>query len=430
MRHLQSSTSSYLFCQGKPPPIFISELRSCDCAFRCIIYPGEHTATSTAQCRVGGARNEKMSGNGDPSLPNWKPAWNSSPPPLTQEERELIEFRKRVIERAYTGEAPPWPIQHQYGPALAGVYWQQVTEENCPSVRVLSIFDFTFAAGVDVANSSTAPGKLWDATIEYIQSMCGCVALKWASRECDSCVLILWEDPLSWKSFQESLGFVRLAPLAARQIEQRAVMVGDLATLGSSEADTLWRIETNIEADLNPQARIQFEAHVGAVVDRIAPGSRQPFASGWIEHTASASYYATEEDNAKVKTQCTYIMLFGSGDNEGCDSMIAELVENMSQIPLLTDVKKECVVKPIMAYHDSPEPPPPQSAAAIRPQAITLAEVLTCPMRRSALNVQLQDLEQAHVPDYSCSLISPREFGQGYLYRRDCSIYIRDFGCW
>lgn len=323
---------------------------------------------------------------------------------------------------------PPWLIRLGYGPALAGVYWQAMTAENCPGGHVLSLLDFTFLAGVDVSDLSTAAGTLFEASIENVRAIPGCVDLKVASQERQVCVLILWEGALSWKSFHESIGFVRMARLVARDIINRSVMVLGVPGFLSRKTKSLWCIETTFEVDLDSDTRLRFESQVSAIVNHLWGGTWEAFTSGWIEHNVSGSIYATEESNAQMWAQCTHIMIYESDGDGSHDQKVSGLVERISRIPMLPDINKKCILRPTMAYHDIPKPPLPESEPMTRPQARTLAGALQSPIRRGALNVKLGDLEAGHAPSYSCLPIGPRPVVQGCLYRPSFPLRFIPFG--
>lgn len=347
---------------------------------------------------------------------------------------EICERYRQALDQCLLGSKqttplpalPALPTRHFYGPAVTGIYWLRLTAENCPRGRVLSLFDFTFVVGVDVSDSSSAPGKLWGASIEVVRAMPGCVDVKVASRDSHACALILWESAWSWRSFHESLGLVRMVPLLAEKMTNRSVLIHDGSGPSSERQGGLSRIETTFEKDLDSATRSAFEKQVSGIINQLWGGTCEALTTGWIEHDAAVADFATEQDNAQVRNQCTHIMLYEDKGNQ--ENRISTLVESVAQLAMSPDVKRKNTLWPTMTYHDTSGPASSESELMARPDAHNLAEALRFPIWRGKREVKLDDLEQADVRCHFCWPVPPRTVCQGLLYLPDCPVHFIRFG--
>ncbi|KAJ2978442.1 hypothetical protein NQ176_g3812 [Zarea fungicola] len=221
------------------------------------------------------------------------------------EERRKWERELDVImqqwERSWN---MPWTVKPKYGPAVAGLYWTKINAERFPAGQILSVVNLTFLSGVDVSDTSSAPGQLWEASLQYIASIPGCTYLKSASQEQEAVAVILWENCLSWKSFQQSTGFVRMAPILTQKMMNRSLRLPATVILGTKKY--LQCIETTFEADLDSNARSRFEHQFLSIIEPYVT-KHSLLASGWFENNASMS------DNSLatwVDSGCAYLTLY------------------------------------------------------------------------------------------------------------------------
>lgn len=310
----------------------------------------------------------------------------------------------------------------QYRPALNNVRWNKITAENCPDRRVLSVLDLDLSEDVDVSDSAIAPGKLFTASMEYVATIPGCVDMKWARKKQNVCVLILWDSPLSWRSFQGSVGFTRMAPLVTQNIANRSIMLPQVhGSAPNKAAIFLWRMEITFQADLDSNAGSQFESQVSAIMGGVGTGACREFASGWIEHTVPFSRLPIAEETIPARTECTYLILLESAEDEDVERHISELRERLGQVPVSPDVKKTFSISPRMTYQDNHEPTS-LAPASVPSQVDTLAGALQHGIRRSALN-EKTEVVTAHLTEYKCYPTDPCTVSQAQLYMRSSAYY-------
>ncbi|ATY62561.1 antibiotic biosynthesis monooxygenase domain-containing [Cordyceps militaris] len=294
--------------------------------------------------------------------------------------------------------------------------------ENCPDGRVLSVLNLELSEGVDVSDGATAPGKLFKASMEYVGTIPGCFDVKWARERRNVCVLILWDNPLSWRSFQESVGFTRLAPLVTHNIANRSMMLPRVQGSVPKKAERfLGRMEITLQADLDSNARLQFECQVSAIMGDVGTGACRELASGWIEHNAPVSRLIVDQENIPARTECIYLILYESAEDDDIERNSPELRERLGQVPVSTNVKKKFSISPRMIYQDNHEPPSLEPAP-LQPQVGTLAGALQRGIRRSALNENM-DVATAHLTEYKCYPTDPMAVSQAQLYMRHNAHY-------
>lgn len=284
-----------------------------------------------------------------------------------------------------------WPpggiqIQHRYGPAIDGVYWQRSSADNLPATPVMSIVELVVQSPVEISDWSSAPGKLWEMTLQYLWSIPGCSDIKWGFEKENSTavvVLIMWETGMAWKSFQGSIGFVPMTPLLANRMRSRCIKLSTTASLASQGQTILHRFESTFDTDLDTASRQHFETECTAATAALGLSNYLSRNCGWIEHDASASVYATADDNAKVRTQCTHIALleFDKADSEALKT--TKLVTKLAQIAASPTKKPNVTLKIAETQPDN------QRAAkrSVTPMSVanltTLADALRCEINRS-----------------------------------------------
>ncbi|OAQ97396.1 hypothetical protein LLEC1_05660 [Akanthomyces lecanii] len=305
----------------------------------------------------------------------------------------------------------------EYFPALNNVCWHKITAENCPDGHVLSVLDFMLPEDMDVSDGATAPGKLFKASMEYVSTITGCVEILCARERQNVCVLILWDSPLSWRSFQESVGFTRMAPLVTHNITSRSMILPRVQRpVPDKAARFLWRIEVIFQADLDSNARLHFESQVSASVNDVGTGACRELASGWIEHDVAVSRLTMDKAGMSARAECTYLMLYESAEAGAIEHNIMELREKLGQIPISSDVRKKLSLSPRMTYHDSHEPSSLEPAPS-QSQAGTLAGAVQRGIRRSALNEKMP-VNSTHLTEYRCYPTDSYTVIQGQLYMR------------
>lgn len=299
--------------------------------------------------------------------------------------------------------------------ALRDLCCNKITAENCPNGRVLSVLNLEFAEHVDVSDGTTAPGKLFKASMEYICTIAGFIDMKWAREGQNVCVLVLWDSPLSWRSFQESVGFTRMAPLVTRHIVNRSVLLPQAqVSAADKKARFLWPMEIIFQADLDSHARSQFEGQVSAILGDVGKDACHGLVSGWIEHDFPASRLPIQEADLPIRTECIYIIFYESTEDDNVEiSKLRELLDHVSASP---DVKKKCNIGPRMAFQDIHEQSPVEPAP-VQPQVGTLAGALQRGIRRSAVNEKME-VASAHLAEYRCYPSDPHTVSQVGLYKR------------
>ncbi|KAJ2979403.1 hypothetical protein NQ176_g3273 [Zarea fungicola] len=357
-----------------------------------------------------------------------------------------VEAQRRVLARISARKDAAFEVQRrfeaeaaarrdamksspQYGPALNNVRSDRITTENCPDGPVLNLLSFELSEGVDLSDGATAPGKLFKAAMEYVRTIPGSVEIKLARETQNFCILSLWDSPLSWSSFQKSVGFTRIAPLVTHDIANRSMMLPRLQRSFSSKAARfLWRIEIIFQADLDSNARSRFESQVSAVVGGFSTGACREFASGWIEHNVPYTRFPISEEDIPARTECTYLILYESAEDNDAERDISELRQRIGLVTLSPGVEKKFSISPQMTYQDTHEPPslksepPSLDSVPVQSQAGTLAGALQRGIRRSTRNEQME-VVTAQLTEYKCYPTDPYTLSQAqHLYMRS-SIY-------
>lgn len=89
---------------------------------------------------------------------------------------------------------------------------KEALADHLPADPVLSILQFTYHPGVNVAEPSQRAHALWQKSLEFVSTVPGFQGMYWAPVDHTSphqqiIVLIQWDSGHSWKRFQSSLGF-------------------------------------------------------------------------------------------------------------------------------------------------------------------------------------------------------------------------------
>lgn len=285
-----------------------------------------------------------------------------------------------------------WPpqgiqIQHRYGPAIDGVYWQRSSADMLPSTPVMSIVELVVLSEADLSDSSSAPGKLWEMTLQYLWSIPGCSDIKWGFEKENSAaavVFIIWETGMAWKSFQESLGFVPITPLLANKMRSRCMKTSATASIASQGQTILYLFESTFDTDLDTASRQHFETECTTATAALGLSNYLSRNLGWIEHDASSSVYATVDDNTKVRTQCTHIALleFDNADTEALKT--TKLVTKLAQIAASPTKKPNVTLKIAETHPDNQRVAAKRSVAPMSSANLTtLADALRCEISRS-----------------------------------------------
>lgn len=340
------------------------------------------------------------------------------------EERRKWERELDVImqqwERSWN---MPWTVKPKYGPAVAGLYWTKINAERFPAGQILSVVNLTFLSGVDVSDTSSAPGQLWEASLQYIASIPGCTYLKSASQEQEAVAVILWENCLSWKSFQQSTGFVRMAPILTQKMMNRSLRLPATVILGTKKY--LQCIETTFEADLDSNARSRFEHQFLSIIEPYVT-KHSLLASGWFEN--NASMYVKQKQDTRDCTHCTHIALFEFDDRGDHYTELSELATRLSQVSVLPHTAMKSSLSSALTYMDNPRPPSIISELTSSAQFSTLAGILQFPIRRHFSEEASTGLEWEKLPGVDCIPRPPFPLSQGSLYAFEGNLPLSSFG--
>lgn len=310
-------------------------------------------------------------------------------------------------------------IQHRYGPAIDGVYWQRSSANSLPATPVMSIVELVVQSTASISDWSSAPGKLWEMTLQYLWSIPGCSDIKWGFEKENptaAVVLIMWETGMTWKSFQESLGFVPITPLLANKMRSRCIKLSKTARLASQGQIILHRFESTFDTDLDTASRQHFETECTTATAALGLSTYLSRNCGWIEHEASASVYATADVNAKVRTQCTHIALleFDKADTEALRT--TKLATKLAQIAASPTKKPNVTLKIAETQPDD------QSVAAKRsvaPMSVanltTLADALRCNINRNFTEAVAHNTMSSVYKGVRCTPHVPFSHTQGNL---------------
>lgn len=333
----------------------------------------------------------------------------------TEEQRREWERELDVIMQQWEQSwNMPWTVQPRYGPAVAGVYWAKINAEQFPAGQVLSVVNFELLPGVDVSDTSSAPGQLWEASLQYIASIPGCTDLKSASQDQDAVAVILWENSPSWKSFQQSTGLTRMAPLLAHEMVNRSLMLPSAFVLGAKKY--LRCLETTFEGDLDSDARFRFEKQFLSMMK--PHGAKYSLlVTVWFEHNASV--YIKQEQDTRECTHSTHIALLELDDKGDDCTDLTELATRLSQASILPDTRIKSSLSAALTYMDNPGPPAMISSPTFPGQFSTLAGTLQFPASRhfSDEASSIQGLELEKLPGVDCTPCRLFLLSQGNLYR-------------
>lgn len=308
----------------------------------------------------------------------------------------LLQIQQHAMQQRLLlhQQRPPPTVVHEYGPALDGVYWQGSSADTLATTPVLSVIELVFQAGVDLSDSSTAPGKLWQITLQYIRSIPGCSDVKWGSENGDSTAvvaLIMWETGIGWKSFQESFGFILMVPLLVKDMRNRSIKLPATASLALQRETTLQQVETTVDGDLDVETRRQFETEYAALLAKLGLTRCLSSNLGWFEHDASGSVYATPEDNARGRTQCIHATLleFDKSDSDGYKA--TELAAELRQGAIVSTKIQTATLKIIETLSGDPSTAADLSITPTQGSPATLANTLEHRITRSFASTATQD---------------------------------------
>ncbi|KAJ3492445.1 hypothetical protein NLG97_g5390 [Lecanicillium saksenae] len=296
----------------------------------------------------------------------------------------------------------------EYAPALNDVVYYNITTENCPHGRVMSLLDMELAEDVDVSDATTAPGKLFKATIEYTSTLTGLVGINWMRSKQNVAISRFYKNGTTGHtSHYEPHDHAFPGP-----------------NIGVKKAARfLQSMEITVQADLDSNARLQFEHQVSATLSEVDMGACHELASGWIERDFPASRLPIAKEFIPARTESIYVIFFcESAEGDDIECKISELRERLDQAPVPLGVKKELSISPRMTlqgnYHPSTVEPTPA-----QPQIGTLASALQRSIRRSALNEKVE-VATAHLAEYKCYPTDPYFVCQAELYKRHVAGYM------
>ena len=78
----------------------------------------------------------------------------------------------------------------------------------------------------------------------------------------------------------------------------------------------------------------------------VGTGAYRELVSGWIKHNITVSRWTIDKESPPARTECTYLILYESAEDDDTERKISELRERLSQVLVSPDVKKELFMPP------------------------------------------------------------------------------------
>jgi hypothetical protein len=135
-------------------------------------------------------------------------------------------------------------------PGIGGIPWgssalQNPIKSSIPvETGVLSIIHLKIVSDVSVLIESTPTAKLWFATVQYISTIPGCTAIYWGTEagqdDKNICLLIQWQDHMSWDRFQRSMALSLMLPVLAENPSNRCALLSLPRNVTTPQAITLF----------------------------------------------------------------------------------------------------------------------------------------------------------------------------------------------
>ena len=135
-------------------------------------------------------------------------------------------------------------------PGIGGIHWGSLALDNpiknsIPvETGVLSIIHLKLVSDTSVLIESSPTAELWSATVQYISTIPGCVAIYWGTEagqdDENICLLIQWQDPMSWNRFQKSMALSLMLPVLAENPSNRCALLSLPRHVTTPQAITLF----------------------------------------------------------------------------------------------------------------------------------------------------------------------------------------------
>ena len=127
----------------------------------------------------------------------------------------------------------------------SGEHEQNLRNSSIPvEAGVLSIIHLKIVSDVSVLIESTPTAKLWFATMQYISTIPGCAAIYWGTEagqdDKNICLLIQWQDHMSWDRFQRSMALSLMLPVLAENPFNRCAILSLPRNVTTPQAITLF----------------------------------------------------------------------------------------------------------------------------------------------------------------------------------------------
>lgn len=250
-----------------------------------------------------------------------------------------------------------------FSPAVAGIQWDELKGDDSPQTPVLSILQLDLYPGSGAQDLNQSACRIWNAALEYVSSISGCVALHWAQLKyhVDTLIVLLqWEDPESWKRFQESVGFRLMKDLLTLNCFNRAIRL-TLPAIPKPSDYSLELVSFQFNAGSSNERRQLFESEWKQLAMTVNTFSEVIILGEWVER--DVPYNRRDPDRARSldASQPTYFLGFVFWGPGARGQNLSHLSRQVSTLRDLSDVSTS--ISTLSLRTETPSP-----ARSIKPE--------------------------------------------------------------
>lgn len=242
-------------------------------------------------------------------------------------------------------------------PAVAGIDWSLLKHDEFPQTPILSILQLDLYPGSGIQDTNRPACRIWNASLDYVSSISGCVALHWAQLEDNAdtlIVLLQWEDPYGWKRFQESVGFRLMKDLLTPNCFNRAARLA-LPTIPKPADYCLELVSFQFDSVSSNERRQLFESEWQQLVMTMNRSSAVIILGEWVERDVPYNRHDPDRARSLDASQPTYFLgfFFWGPDIRGQD--LTHLSRQVATLQDLANVSTSISTSSLRTKTSTPE---------------------------------------------------------------------------